>query len=134
MTCISNNPSSKINRNIFSEVENAYSITLREDIKTFLVNNSGGYPVKDMISSDGDDYEVRVFLSLDDSDEYYYIQKPIDFFLAKTNGKIVPIGIDSGDNYFCVNNETGKVYYWSSGEDSYYYISNSLNDFVELFV
>lgn len=134
MTCISNNPSSKINRNIFSEVENAYSITLREDIKTFLVNNSGGYPVKDMISSDGDEYEVRVFLSLDDSDEYYYIQKPIDFFLAKTNGKIVPIGIDSGDNYFCVNNETGKVYYWSSGEDSYYCISNSLNDFVELFV
>lgn len=134
MTCISNNPSSKINRNIFSEVENAYSITLREDIKTFLVNNSGGYPIKDMISSDGDEYEVRVFLSLDDSDEYYYIQKPIDFFLAKTNGKIVPIGIDSGDNYFCVNNETGKVYYWSSGEDSYYCISNSLNDFVELFV
>ena len=134
MTCISDNPSSKINRNIFSEVEKTYSITLREDIKTFLVNNSGGYPVKDMISSDGDDYEVRVFLSLDDSDEYYYIQKPIDFFLAKTNGKIVPIGIDSGDNYFCVNNETGKVYYWSSGEDSYYYISNSLNDFVELFV
>lgn len=134
MTCISNNPSSKINRNIFSEVENAYSITLREDIKTFLVNNSGGYPVKDMISADGDEYEVRVFLSLDDSDEYYYIQKPIDFFLAKTNGKIVPIGIDSGDNYFCVNNETGKVYYWSSGEDSYYCISNSLNDFVELFV
>lgn len=30
--------------------------------------------------------------------------------MDNTKGKIIPIGVDSGDNYFCVNNETGKVY------------------------
>ena len=53
--------------------------------------------------------------------------------MKKTKGKIVPIGIDSGDNYYCVNNETGKVYYWSAGEDSYYCIAESIAEFVTLF-
>ena len=57
----------------------------------------------------------------------------MDYFLEKTKGKIVPIGLDSGDNYYCVNNETGKVYYWSAGEDSYYCIAESIMDFIELF-
>lgn len=133
MKCISKNTTANINRNIFSDAEKTFSITIREDIKLFLVSNSGGYPIKDIITSDGEEYEIRVFLSLDDSDAYYYIQKPLDYFLNKTKGKIVPIGLDSGDNYYCVNNETGKVYYWSSAEDSYFCISNSLLDFIALF-
>ena len=46
---------------------------------------------------------------------------------------MVPIGIDSGDNYYCVNNENGKVYYWSSSEDSYYYIAESIDEFASFF-
>ena len=42
-------------------------------------------------------------------------------------------GIDSGDNYYCVNNENGKVYYWSSSEDSYYYIAESIDEFASFF-
>ena len=56
-----------------------------------------------------------------------------DFFLNRTKAKIVPIGIDSGDNYYCVNNENGKVYYWSSSEDSYYYIAESIDEFASFF-
>ena len=37
--------------------------------------------------------------------------------------------LTSGDNYYCVNNENGKVYYWSSSEDSYYYIAESIDEF-----
>ena len=55
------------------------------------------------------------------------------FFRKNTTGKIVPIGIDSGDNYYCVNNETGKVYYWCASENTYFCISNSLSDFIALF-
>ena len=41
--------------------------------------------------------------------------------------------LTSGDNYYCVNNENGKVYYWSSSEDSYYYIAESIDEFASFF-
>ena len=133
MKCISENRKLNINKKIFEDAEKTYSITIRSEIKDFLGENSGGYPVKDIIVSDGEEYEVRVFMSLDESDKNYYILKPMDYFLKKTKGKIIPIGIDSGDNYYCVNNETGKVYYWSAGEVSYYCIAETVNEFVALF-
>ena len=133
MKCISENRKLNINKKIFEDAEKTYSITIRSESKDFLGENSGGYPVKDIIVSDGEEYEVRVFMSLDESDKNYYILKPMDYFLKKTKGKIIPIGIDSGDNYYCVNNETGKVYYWSAGEDSYQCISDSLDKFVLFF-
>lgn len=133
MKCISKECDKNIDVNIFSDAEKAFAINLREDIKSFLIENSGGYPIKDIIVSDGEDYEVRVFLSLDDANEYYSIKKPLDFFMKNTKGKIVPIGIDSGDNYYCVNNENGKVYYWCASENSYFCISDSLSDFIKLF-
>ena len=133
MKCISENRKLNINKKIFEDAEKTYSITIRSEIKDFLGENSGGYPVKDIIVSDGEEYEVRVFMSLDESDKNYYILKPIDYFLKKTKGKIIPIGIDSGDNYYCVNSETGKVYYWSAGEDSYYCIAETIDEFVSLF-
>lgn len=133
MKCISKNCKLNINKEVFAEAEKAFSISLRTEIKDFLEKNSGGYPQKDIIVVDGEEYEVRVFMSLDSADENYYIQKPMEYFLKKTKGKIIPIGLDSGDNYYCVNNETGKVYYWSAGEDSYFCIADSVNEFVELF-
>ena len=39
----------------------------------------------------------------------------------------------SGDNYYCVNNETGNIYFWSAGEDLYYKISESVMEFTEMF-
>lgn len=133
MKCISKNCKLDINKEVFNEAEKAFSISVRTEIKDFLEKNSGGYPQKDIIVVDGEEYEVRVFMSLDSADENYYIQKPMEYFLKKTKGKIIPIGLDSGDNYYCVNNETGKVYYWSAGEDSYFCIADSVNGFVELF-
>lgn len=133
MKCISKNCKLNVNTKVLEEAEMIYQISFREDVKEFFGKNSGGYPISDIIVSDGDVYEVRVFMSLDESDDNYYIRKPLDYFLKKTKGKIVPIGIDSGDNYYCVNNETGKVYYWSAGEDSYYCISDSIEEFVDLF-
>lgn len=133
MKCISQECDKNININVFFDIEKAYSVILREDIKEFLIENSGGNPVKDIIVSDGNDYEIRVFLSLDDANEYYSIKKPLAYFMRKTNGKIVPIGIDSSDNYYCVNNETGKVYYWCASDNAYFCISNSLSDFIMLF-
>lgn len=133
MNSISTNVRNNVDCTIFAEAEKKYSITIRKDIKNFLALNAGGYPVKDVIVVDSDEYEVRVFLSLDSEDKNYCIAKPLDFFLNKTRAKIVPVGIDSGDNYYCVNNENGKVYYWSSSEDSYYCIAETIDEFVSYF-
>ena len=133
MKCVSINCKTANEKNWFEEIERIYSIKIRTDIKTFFELNSGGYPTKDIILVDGEEYEVRVFLSLDKNDDNYYLERPLNFFLEKTKAKIIPIGIDSGDNYYCVNNETGKVYYWSAGENQYYCISNSLEEFISKF-
>ena len=125
MKCICKNCTQVVNNTIWTETENKYQIKIRQDIQQFLTANSGGFPIKDIIIVDGEEYEVRVFLSLDSNDKNYYIEKPLNYFLENTKGKIVPIGIDSGDNYYCVNNENGKVYYWSAGENQYYCISES---------
>ena len=114
---------------IFTSMEAKYVIQIRNDIKEFLAANSGGYPLKNIVKFEGEEYEVRVFLSLDIENRNYYIEKPLEYFLEKTKGKIIPVGIDSGDNYYCVNNETGKVYYWTSSDNQYYCIANSLIEF-----
>ena len=133
MKCICKNCTQVVNNTIWTETENKYQIKIRQDIQQFLTANSGGFPIKDIIIVDGEEYEVRVFLSLDSNDKNYYIEKPLNYFLENTKGKIVPIGIDSGDNYYCVNNETGNIYFWSAGEDLYYKISESVMEFTEMF-
>jgi hypothetical protein len=133
MKCITNRCDKENNLQVFAEAETKYNIQIRDDIKEFLIANSGGYPVRDLVTIDGEEYEIRVFLSLDDTNKDYYIEKPLAFFLENTKKKIVPIGIDSGDNYYCVNNETGKVYYWSSSDNKYYLLKNSLKEFMVLF-
>ena len=118
---------------MWQEASLKYGVIIRDDIKNFLRGNNGGYPENGYIEADGEEYEVRVFLSLDESDENYYIEKPLKYFMQKTNGRIVPIGIDSGDNYYCVDNETGKVYYWSMETDRYYLVSQDIEKFILLF-
>lgn len=133
MNIISTESRTKYNENIWNEIEQKYDIFIRTDIKDFFKFNNGGYPINDIIISDEIEYEIRAFLSLDKNDQNYYIEKPLCYFLTKTNAKIIPIALDSGDNYYCVNNETGKVYFWSSSTDSYYLISDNIEQFTNLF-
>ena len=109
MKSIAKNTDYVENQTLLQEVEEKYKIQIREDIKEFIKLNSGGYPLKDVIEAEDDEYEVRVFLSVNKENTEYYLEKPLKYFLEKTNGKIIPIAIDSGDNYYCVNNQ--KEYY-----------------------
>ena len=118
---------------VFSAAEKKYKIEIRNDIKQFLLLNSGGKPQKTSIIVNDEEYVLRKFLSLNPTSEYYYIEKPMDSFLNDTKGRIIPIGVDSSDNYYCVNNEDGKVYFWSAEEDSYYFLSKNLDSFTKLF-
>ena len=134
MKNVSTDCKSFFNDVILGNAETTFGISIRSDIRAFFAANNGGYPTKDIIVSDGDEYEVRAFLSLDRNDENYCLEKPLSFFLSKTNARIIPIALDSGDNYYCVNNETGKVYYWRAGSDRYYLIAERLEVFVSLFI
>ena len=57
----------------------------------------------------------------------------IDLSKYGITGTTELVVLTSGDNYYCVNNENGKVYYWSSSEDSYYYIAESIDEFASFF-
>lgn len=133
MKCIATNVNGNYDETIFSEAEKKYSIQIKDEIKKFIQANAGGYPVTDLVFVDGEEYEVRVFLSADREDNNYCIEKPLNYFLTKTKGKIIPIGIDSGDNYYCVNNENGKIYFWSADEDKYFCIATNMLEFIGLF-
>ena len=121
-----------IDNKVFIDAEEEYQISIRTDIKDFLNENSGGIPINKTIFVGEEQFEVRRFLSLD-SNDHYWIEKPMNSFLKETKGKIIPIGIDSGANYYCVNNETGKVYFWNCSEEEYYCIANSIEEFIGLF-
>lgn len=41
-------------------------------------------------------------------------------------------GLKTGGNYFCVNNETGKVYFWFADDGLYYLITDSVEEFCKL--
>ncbi len=134
MRCIVTKCDKIIDNEFFEKIAEQYSVKVRDEIRNFLTLNSGGYPIKDVILVDGEEYEVRVFLSLNTNNSSYSIEKPLQYFMEKTENKIIPIGIDSGDNYYCVNNEDGKVYYWSSEQDNYYCIADSLQTFILMFI
>lgn len=118
---------------LFEMVEQKFGIQLRDEIKNFIIENAGGYPRKNVIVVDTEEYEVRVFLSLDRNDAHYFIGEPLITFLNNTKGRIVPLAIDSEDNFYCINNETGKIYYWSSEMDEYTFLAESLDSFARLF-
>ena len=59
MECISKNVKGN-NSDILSNYSQDKSVTIRDDIKEFLKKNSGGYPKKDIVSFNGEEYEVRV--------------------------------------------------------------------------
>jgi hypothetical protein len=133
MNTVSNNTNPNIDASVLSIAEKEHSIAIQDDIKQFIISNAGGYPRKNVIHSGDEEYEVRVFLSLDRNDPHYFIGDWLNDFLTRTNGKIIPIAIDSENNIFCVNNETGKVYYWSYDSDEYFCISSDLSSFINLF-
>ena len=129
---ISKGNSESVNLKVFEEARCKYAIDIPTAVIDFLTENNGGKPEKKYIESREDSYSIRRFLSLDPKSEYY-IEKPMDYFLGKTKKKIIPIAVDDSSNYFCVNIETGKVYYWVSESDEYYMISKGLEGFCALF-
>lgn len=110
--------------------EDKYAFDLPKELKCFFQENNGGIPKKKVFTARGGEYEIRCFLSFNRG-EYNSIDLPIQSFQEETKGKIVPIAKDSGDNYYCINVETGKIYYWDKDDNLYYCIAEDFGELVE---
>ena len=110
-------------------LEDKYEIDFPDEFKSFFKYNNGGIPKKNVFEVKGKEYEVRCFLSFNEN-EYNSIKSPLASFLEETKGRIVPAAKDSGDNYYCLNIETGKVYFWNKDDGLYYCIAENFNEFI----
>lgn len=109
-----------------------YGCNFPGEMVVFFMENNGGVPLKKEITISDKEYEVRCFLSFN-CDEYNSIDKPAEFFQERTCGKIFPLGKDSGDNYYCLNVETGKIYYWDKEDNQYFLIAEDFKHFINFF-
>lgn len=110
-------------------MENKYNTKIPKILKEFFRKNNGGIPLKKEFTVGDTDYEIRCFLSFND-DDYNSIESSMKSFQEETKGKIIPFAKDSGDNYFCLNIETGKVYYWENEQNLYYNIAETFEGFI----
>ncbi len=113
------------------KLEDKYEFDLPQDVKSFFEVNNGGIPRKNLFTANGEEYEIRCFLSFN-NDEYNSIKVPLASFQKETHGKIVPLAKDSGDSYYCLNIENLKVYYWSREDELYYCLAESFELFIEM--
>ena len=116
-------------KSVIDRIEDKYDIYFSEDFKKFFRENNGGIPKKNIFNVNGKEYEIRCFLSFNEG-EYNSIRKPLAWFQEKTYGKIVPVAKDSGDNYYCVNLETEKIYFWDKDDNLYYCVAESFAEFI----
>ena len=96
--------------NALADFENRYGFSIGNELKDFIINHNGGRPIpKTMITDNGEEYEVKCFLSFnpDDTDSVY---KVIDFFTDNYSNSLLPFAKDSADNYFCLKD--GKIILW----------------------
>ena len=110
-------------------IEDKYEIDFSEEFKSFFKENNGGIPKNNSFTANGREYEIRCFLSFNEG-EYNSIKAPLASFWEETSGRIIPVARDSGDNYYCINIETGKVYFWSKDDNLYYCIAGTFKEFI----
>ena len=85
-------------------------------VKMFLLQK-GGVKTNCYIKVNGDEYEVRAVLTLDDGE--YSLKKSIKSILKASNNKLIPIAVDSGSNYYCVDLKGTTVYRDCHEEDGF---------------
>lgn len=117
------------NKTVIEQMEESYNVRFPSMMKLFFEKNNGGIPSKKDFFSNGMEYEIRCFLSFNEG-EYNSIRKPLDFFQKETKGKVIPLAKDSADNYFCMNLETEKIYFWDKDDNLYYNIADNFEEFI----
>ena len=115
--------------NAISDTENKYGFKLPLEVAEFFNLNNGGTPDDRYFVAEEEEFELRSFLSFNEGD-LNSIYKPMEYFQKNTKGKIIPLGYDSFDNYFCMNLENGCIYFYDHEDELYYRIFDSFAELI----
>ena len=142
----------KLKKKDIESVEAKLSISFPDSFKALYLKGNGGIPnnaIWSDMESEWEEHEIRDFLPLVYAYEH---SEPMDGWVEShwaektlpTN--LIPFATDWGDNFFCINRDDGKIYYfirdvWSeylSVEDNLEinarFLSNSFDDFISKLV
>lgn len=129
MNVICHNITEITNSDAIKKIENKYGIKFPAEMVEFFGLNNGGTPDHRYFFAEEEEFELRSFLSFNEG-EHNSIHKPLEYFQKNTKGKIVPLGYDSFDNYFCLNVETGIIYFFDHEDELYYRIFDSFSELI----
>jgi len=98
------------NKNAFDDLEKKYNIKIAPSIRSF-INEFSNKNFSVYIKIGKDEYEVRGVFSVSSSEGYAgLLDKVIKSILTESNNKFIPVAIDSGSNYYCVDMSGSNVY------------------------
>lgn len=121
-----------IDRVDIEKLTRQYGINLPYYVIEFFKKNNGGTPYRNKFRVKGETYELRYFLSFNEND-YHFIGKALESFQKESNGVIFPLATDSGDDYFCLNLQDDKIYYWDADVNQYFNIARDFDTFIGYF-
>lgn len=110
--------------------EKNYNLTIPTDIKTLFKNYNGGRPNKRNIQiNNNDEVCIKMLLSFnkEDSENIYKVN---DYFMKEFNKKVMPIAVEDGGNYFCINLDDESILYWNHESNELIKIESNLNKFL----
>lgn len=97
------------------QLEEQYNFSLSEDLVSCILANNGGRPKPNTIAfRNGEENDVKILLSYNDSDPEN-IYKVIDFFSQEYNCSLVPFATDSGGNYYCEQEK--RIVFWTQNKE-----------------
>lgn len=107
------------NKNAFDELEKKYNIKIAPSIRSF-INEFGDKNFDAYIKIGKDEYEVRGVFSTSSSKGYAGpLNKVIKSVLNDSSNKLIPVAVDSGSNYYCVDLKGSTVYVQNHEEDGF---------------
>ena len=110
-------------------LEQNYGISISSRLKECILSNNGGRPRPNVLKlTNGQEYDVKLLLSYNESDPEN-VYKVIRFFVEKFGCKAIPFATDSAGNYYC--EYEGKIVLWLQ-EDTIIPISANFDAFLQM--
>ena len=111
------------------KLEQDYGVSISSKLKECILSNNGGRPKPNALQlKNGQEYDVKLLLSYNESDSEN-IYRVIRFFVEKFNGKAIPFATDSAGNYYC--EYEGKIVLWVQ-DDTIIPICETFDEFLQM--
>ena len=110
------------------QLERRYQVRLSHGLRACILANNGGRPVPDGVRlAGGRATDVRLLLSYNPEDREN-IYRPMEYFVEKYHGSLIPFAVDSGGNYFCQQGE--RIVLWRQ-DGEFCPVSENFEEFLD---